>query len=291
MYNIVVVIKMAYTTIFKTKPKKENKIRFCNRIIDLLQEIDIKTNDNNIISGYKMLNYLFKYSKVNTGYTDIEDLLFEANENYCDIFDLCKKDEHWITDEEILANIEIVVNCFYSFKDSKCSEFWNKEKALKNIEIMFNAIRAFLLDVGYKLVENEDRLCIVNNEIAIDMEEIEDEKLKSEIISFYDYKNANDVEEKKKIMLILIGKLESRKKDIEKLLGSKIADMFSNYANNLNLRHNNISESYKKYYNKAVADLSEEEIVKWYDYVFAFMINIYMTLDNVKDVNVNGGFK
>ena len=92
-------------------------------------------------------------------------------------------------------------------------------------------------------------------------------------------------------MLILIGKLESRKNDIEKLLGSKIADMFSNYANNLNLRHNNISESYKKYYNKAVADLSEEEIVKWYDYVFAFMINIYLSLDKVKNINVNGGFK
>ena len=92
-------------------------------------------------------------------------------------------------------------------------------------------------------------------------------------------------------MLILIGKLESIKKDIDKILGSKIADTFSNYANNLNLRHNNISESYKKYYNKAVADLNEEEIIKWYDYVFAFMINIYLSLDKIKDINVNGGFK
>lgn len=91
-------------------------------------------------------------------------------------------------------------------------------------------------------------------------------------------------------MLILIGNLESRKNDIEKLLGSKIADMFNNYVNNLNLRHNNISESYKKCYHKAVVDLSSEELAKWYDYIFAFMVNIYLSIDKVKDINVNGGY-
>ena len=240
-----------------------------------------------------MLDFLFRHVAFNIGYTDIDDLLKEANNNYGNIFALCRQADEDIWDNELLSNIEIIVNCFYSFENNEYGYgyYYKKEKALKNIELLFNAIRAFLLSNGYKLVEGENRLSIVENEIAIDIEDIEDEKIKSEIISFYDYKNANDIEEKKKIMLILIGKLESRKNDIEKLLGSKIADMFSNYANNLNLRHNNISESYKKYYNKAVADLSEEEIVKWYDYVFAFMINIYLSLDKVKNINVNGGFK
>lgn len=286
---------MTYATIFKVKPKKENKNRFCKRISYLLNEIEVvNANDSHVIlNGKEMLDFLFKYASFNIGYKDIDDLLKEVNDNYGNVFDLCRQIDGNIWDDELLSNIEIIVNCFYGFKSNEYGYgyYYKKDKALKNIELLFNAIREFLLSNGYKLVESEDRLCIVDNEIAIDMEEIEDEKLKSEIISFYDYKNANDVEEKKKIMLILIGKLESRKNDIEKLLGSKIADMFSNYANNLNLRHNNVSESYKKYYNKAVADLSEEEIVKWYDYVFAFMINIYLSLDKVKDVNVNGGFK
>ena len=286
---------MSYTTIFKVKPKKENKNRFCKRISNLLEDIEVVDiySENIILNGKQMLDFLFRHVAFNIGYTDIDDLLKEANNNYGNIFALCRQAEEDIWDNELLSNIEIIVNCFYSFENNEYGYgyYYKKEKALKNIELLFNAIRAFLLSNGYKLVEGENRLSIVENEIAIDIEDIEDEKIKSEIISFYDYKNANDIEEKKKIMLILIGKLESRKNDIEKLLGSKIADMFSNYANNLNLRHNNISESYKKYYNKAVADLSEEEIVKWYDYVFAFMINIYLSLDKVKNINVNGGFK
>lgn len=286
---------MAYTTILKTKPKKENKNRFCKRISSLLNDIEVvNVNDHNVIlNGKSMLDFMFKYAPFNIGYTDIDDLLKEASDNHGNIFDLCRQVDDNIWDNELLSNIEIIVNCFYSFKSSEYgyAYYYKKDKALKNIQLLFNAIREFLLSKGYKLVEDEGRLCIVDNEITIDIEEIEDGKLKSEIFSFYDYKNADDVEEKKKIMLILIGKLESRKKDVDKILGSKIADTFSNYANNLNLRHNNISESYKKCYNNAVANLSEEEIIKWYDYVFAFMINIYLSLDKLKDININGGFK
>lgn len=285
---------MAYTTIFKVKPKKENKNRFCKRISNLLEDIQVVDiySGNRILNGKQMLDFLFRHVPFNIGYTDIDDLLKEANNNYENIFTLCGQVDEDIWDNELLSNIEIIVNCFYSFENSEYEYgyYYKKEKALKNIELLFNAIRAFLLESGYKLAESDDRLSIINNEIAIDIEDIEDEKLKNEITNFYDYKNANDIDEKKKIMLILIGKLESRKNDIERLLGAKIADMFSNYANNLNLRHNNVSESYKKYYNKTVADLSEEEIVKWYDYVFAFMVNIYLSLDKLKDINVNGGF-
>lgn len=100
-----------------------------------------------------------------------------------------------------------------------------------------------------------------------------------------------NLEEKRKIIVNLIGKLESRKNDISKVMGSKIADMFSNYANNFNLRHNNIDEDYKKYYNEKIAKMSKEEILEWWNYIFAFMINIYMSLDKLKDVNINDGYK
>lgn len=284
---------MAYTTIFKVKPKSKNKKEFCQRIVSLLDEVEFCSDGYVYNDGRRMLNAMFKYCKLNNGYASIDDLLNEADKPYASIFDLCEINNANIDDEEILVNIDILVNSLYDFKKTNDRYFYKESKAIETINILLKAVNQYLLSNGYKLEYDEDKeqVFIVDNEIAVDMEEIEDEKLKSEIISFYDYKNANDVEEKKKIMLILIGKLESRKNDIEKLLGSKIADMFSNYANNLNLRHNNVSESYKKYYNKEVADLSEEEIVKWYDYVFAFMINIYLSLDKVKDVNVNGGFK
>lgn len=147
---------MVYTTIFKTKPKKENKKRFCQRIVELLDEIEVVTNESCVVKGWKMLNYLFKYEKINTGYSDIDDWLLEANGNYSDIYALCRRTDFNISDIELLANIEIVVNCFYHFEENIYSNgygyFNNKERTLRNIELLFSAIRAFLLINGYKLV-------------------------------------------------------------------------------------------------------------------------------------------
>ena len=150
-----------------------------------------------------------------------------------------------------------------------------------------------MLGYGYVLRydEEKEQFFIVENDIAIDLDEIDDMKLKSEIISYYDYKNVDDLEEKKKVIFSLISKLESRKNDISKIMGNKIADMFSNYANNFNLRHNNVDENYKKYYNKKIADMNEEEILKWWNYIFAFMINVYLNLNKLKDVNINDSYK
>ena len=47
----------------------------------------------------------------------------------------------------------------------------------------------------------------------------------------------------------------------------------------------------KKYYNEKIAKMSKEEILEWWNYIFAFMINIYMSLDKLKDVNINDGYK
>ena len=282
---------MAYKTVFNTKPKKENKQEFCNRIVELLNSISYKENGYSYRDGRQMLESMFRYCPLNKGYSSIKDLLYEANINYCDIFKL--RDSYEISDEEIFVNIDIIVNCFYSFKKNAHRHFTNENDAFEIIELMFKAINIYLLSYGYKLVFNEEerKVLIVETEIAIDINDINDEKLKNEVINFYNYKNANDIEEKKKIMLILIGDLESRKNKIEKILGSRIADMFTNYVNNFNLRHNNISEEYKKYYNKPIASLNDEELIKWYDYIFAFMINIYMSLDKLKDVNINNGYE
>lgn len=284
---------MQYKSIFGRKPKKENKKEFCQRIAELLNHIEYVSDGSIYSNGFYMLNDMFRFSNLNNGYVDIDDLLNENDETYKNIFDLCKSNNYEITEEEVLINIDIIVNCLFNFKDSNNRHFYNKEKAFEIINIIAKAIKEYLLCYGYVLKYDEEKkqFFIVENDIAIDLNEIDDMKLKSEIISYYDYKNVNDLEEKKKIIFSLISKLESRKNDISKIMGNKIADMFSNYANNFNLRHNNVDENYKKYYNKQIADMNEEEILKWWNYIFAFMINIYLNLNKLKDVNINDSYK
>ena len=65
--------------------------------------------------------------------------------------------------------------------------------------------------------------------------------------------------------------------------------MYGNYVNNINLRHDNVTSGRK--YNKKVADLSDDELILWYDYIFVFLMNIYLNLDKLKDININGGCK
>lgn len=284
---------MTYQTIFKTKPKKENKKEFCQRIVKLLDEIEFCIDNYIYKDGERMLNTMFKYSELNDGYESIDDLLNETEKSYKSIFALSKLSNENIKDEEILANIDILTNSLNSFKRTSDRYFYHANKAKEIVSIIMKAVNQYLLSNSYRLEfdKNQNQIFIVDNEISIDTNEIKDEKLKSEIINFYNYKNANDIDEKKKIMLILIGNLENRKNNIEEILGAKIADMFSNYANNFNLRHNNIDKNYKKYYNRSIDELSDEEILKWYDYIFAFMINIYLSLDKLKLVNINEGYK
>jgi hypothetical protein len=284
---------MVYTTIFEVKPKKENKKEFCKRIVRLLNEIYFY-NDGCIDSnGHIMLNIMFKYSKLNNGYADIDDLLNESNKNYENIFNLCYMSNDNIEIENVLANIDIIINCIYYFQKNAHRYFCREADALKIIDVIFKAINQFLLSNGYKVEYNDEnkQAFIVQNEIAINIEDIEDKKLKSNIISFYDYKNSNDIEEKKKILLILAGQLESQKKDIKDLFGTKIQEMLNNYVNNLNIRHNNIDKEYKKCYNKTIAELSDEEMLGWYDYIFAFMLNIYLNLKKLKNININNGYQ
>ena len=284
---------MQYKTIFGRKPKKENKKEFCKRIVELLNNIEYISDRHIYSNGFYMINDMFRLSNLNNGYVDIDDLLNESDESFKNIFDLCKSNNYEITEEEILINIDIIVNCLFNFKDNNNRYFYNKEKAFEIVDIIARAIKEYLLGYGYVLRydEEKEQFFIVENDIAIDLDEIDDMKLKSEIISYYDYKNVDDLEEKKKVIFSLISKLESRKNDISKIMGNKIADMFSNYANNFNLRHNNVDENYKKYYNKQIADMNEEEILKWWNYIFAFMINVYLNLNKLKDVNINDSYK
>ena len=82
-----------YKSIFETKPNKENKRMFCNRICGLLNDIYVYGNNHKIIRGLDLLNYMFKESEFNEGFRDIDDLLYEYNCNYHNIFYLSKESD------------------------------------------------------------------------------------------------------------------------------------------------------------------------------------------------------
>ena len=283
---------MAYKTIFNIKPNSENKKGFCQRIVKLLGEFKLLA-DRSIYTGKEMLDIVFMYSKFNNGFSGVDDLLNEADKSYSNIFYLSRCDNESIILENVLANIDIIINCMSNFNTTKERHFCEGNNIKETLEIMARAIKEFLLCNGYKLEfdKAKNQVFIVSNDIPVNVDEIKDAGIRTDVINYYDYKTAKDMDEKKKIIVNLASKLESRKDEISAVLGDKIADMFGNYANNFNLRHNNSVEKFKSKYKEQIGLLSNEELLNWWNYIFAFMLNIYMNLDKVKNVNINSGFK
>ena len=283
---------MTYGSIFDTKPKKENIQNFCARIVSWLNELEIFYNNEYITDGERIINLLFKYSKFNNGFSSIDDLLHEASYENENIFSLSKRQGYPIEIWEVLPNIDIIINSLSFFENTEMLHYRDKVKSFRiNYNIM-KAIKGFLLSNGFRLEkkDNDKRIKIVENNACLNISSINNEKIKDDVLNFYDYKNSNDITEKQKIIVSIIHELEGKKQIISNILGKDIASIFSNYVNNFNLRHNNVTPN-QKYYHEKIASLSDREILEWWNYIFAFLINIYVSIEKLKDVNINNGYK
>lgn len=283
---------MSYKSIFNTKPKKEDKRAFCKRISDFLNRIDFY-DENDIIKkdGLKLINRIFIYSKFNNGYNGISDLIKSNNPSYESIFSLAGKKDDFIQEEEILMNIEIIINCLTYNPIDHSHLYYYPTEATKTIKVIFDAIKEYLLACGYKVYndEKEKILKIIPNELSIDVNEL-DNKLRIDVLNYYDFKNQNNRTEKKRILRDIIDKLEPKRDEIRQKLSKHIEKVYGSFSNNFDIRHNNITQGDSSY-NPTIAALSDDEIIKWYDYIYSFMLNIYINLDSIKDVNIDNQFK
>ena len=275
-----------YKSIFDVKIKAEKKKYVCNRIVDLIDEINYEAG-NYIFGGKLLINYLFRKSELNNGYSSVDDLL--AANDIVSIWDFVEDEssEDEISDNDIMINLEIIINCLLKIDLSKM------HSGMEIITSINKAACNYLLSLGYKVEfdKEERRGYIILNNTCVDVDNIDDIQLKNDVITYYDYKNVFNKVEKRRIIVDLINILEPKKDLIKKIFGNKIEDLYGFYANNIQLRHNNIDPALKSYYNKSIAGLNDDELVEWYDFIFAFNFNIYVNINKLKNININGGCK
>jgi len=276
---------MSYNSIFNTKANKDNRLAFCRRIVDILNDIHAIVN-NMGDKGFNMLNMVFRACDFNNGYYTISDLLKEKDKAYRTIYE-ATFENLVISDDEILSNIDIIINVInYGREKGHINNNYNKE-----ITLLQKATTEYLLSMGLKLVRQDDMIHIVDSDVTIDIEEITDKSIADDALNYYDYKADNNVDEKRKILTNLLIKLENRRTDIEKILGKHISEALFIYANNFNLRHCNVDIKLRSYYNEAIANLTDNEFIAWYNYIYSFAINIYQKINAVKSVNIESNFK
>lgn len=175
--------------------------------------------------------------------------------------------------EYLVSFCEYVYNFILHFQDRFFFGGINKHFYMQHINRVIEAI-------GY-MQSSEDGLVIFvpKDSVAIAVSELEriPENISYKIIAYNHH--SMDIERKKQTLLLLANLLEPHEKKLNQIDSPLKKDLF--YAlNNFNIRHNNVDPADKGNYKKVVAEMSQEELERWYDKTYQMCLMAFMRLDH-----------
>ena len=139
--------------------------------------------------------------------------------------------------------------------------------------------------VGYmQAKEDEFTIFVEKDAVVTTVASVLPEEMSYKIISYNHHSMRGDVEAKKAILLILANQLEPQEKKLSQIDATFKSELFFAF-NNLNIRHNNTDPVDKRYYNMAVADMSEEELEHWYDETYQMCLLAFLRLEHIDRKN------
>lgn len=128
--------------------------------------------------------------------------------------------------------------------------------------------------------ENEEMVLITEKNATVSaVAECVDENLAYQIVKYNHYTLKGNIAKKKEILLNLGNVVEPKRADISSA-NKKLSDNIFFMLNNLNIRHNNVSkkdDNYKEY----TADMSDEELEKWYDELYQMILLAILELEQI----------
>lgn len=134
---------------------------------------------------------------------------------------------------------------------------------------------------GYTSInENGFTIFVPKDNVTIAVSELEQipENVSHKILAYQHHSMKGDIEAKKATLIVLASQLEPQEKALSQIDNSFKSDLF--YAfNNLNIRHNNVDPSDKRYYKKVVAEMEAEELERWYDETYQMCLLAFMRLE------------
>ncbi len=254
---------MGYIHILDKKPTQIENTNFIRRIYSMMsRNYAISTMDRN-----------FQSSNLNDGYYSVKDYFNSIGYKYTlsDFSNIIKE----ISDENVFAIIETIFN-------------FTKPKDIGDegdFKVFLKAVDNYLLIKGYKLVFIEGICKLTPSDLKVDLSEVVEENIKEDLLSYYDFRKQNDKHNKKKILTNLAIILYGEEQSIRKMLGKNTSERINFYSNNFDLRHPNTNDKSKDY-KEQVAVLTEKELIEWYDYIYAFFLNVYVNYKKLREVEI-----
>lgn len=176
--------------------------------------------------------------------------------------------------EYLVSFCEYIYNFVLHFEDRFFFGQLNKHFYLQHINKVIDALNY--------VQSNEDGLTIFvpRDNVALAVSELKQipENVSHKILAYHHHSMKGDIEAKKTTLIILASQLEPQEKALSQIDNSFKSDLF--YAfNNLNIRHNNVDPSDKRYYKKVVAEMDAEELERWYDETYQMCLLAFMRLE------------
>ena len=261
-------------------------------IFEIENRLNIQAEFEKMFTEFQTNNMAVKYKECNDKMIETGTLV-DAIDNT--IFLEWKYRDTFLNIDEYLEHLGIPVDDIYTYGVGNISEkyflyyieFWANMQLLlrekgnliieisQKIEALFQNMNLILEKMNYKLNKQEDKIIITKRCIDVDATlKIVNKELSERILEYYDFRIEKDIHEKRKILKDLDLYIE---KNIDvKSFDRETDGTIGVIVNKMGINHPIREEKYK--------NLSEEELLKWYDKCFLLMLYVIRRKE-VKNIN------
>ena len=210
-------------------------------------------------------------------YMNVDDFLEALN------FNVLVEDAKYDV-EAHLTLIELIYN-FWNLAHNKFidKKFIGSLKWCGNFFHIKDVMDEILEEYNYTVYSNEDKdyFIVVENkpEVTAVAEIMDTDELSFDIIKYNHRSLKGEINAKKSILVTLGAELEPKRKVLQGINKKLSEDIFF-MLNNMNVRHNNCSESDQAKYKEYVANMTQEQLEEWYDELYQMMLLGFLLLDN-----------
>ncbi len=270
---------MARKTIFELYQQNNDRERDYARIVSLVRsdKCVVKRSDSNTGWPLKhMFEVGFREWKQRGRCISLEDYLQTID------FESIKICAGAFTDN-FLTYIEVIYNAWF-FVDKEIKDHWTVIQwgvDGKELRRLMDEVLSEMNQKAYYDPETEQCLIGEDSPQVTTAVEATEPETASQILHYNHRQLAGEIAKKKSILQILAKYLEGRESELKSINMQLFTDLNTAF-NNLDIRHNNIVQRDSSDYKEKLAQMTPEELEKWYDDVYQLILLAILEMDNVE---------
>lgn len=248
------------------------------KLYGMLYDRSIQVSNTNRISAYdelseRFIGFHFRGTCLSIDeFNDLHEFHFE-------------KEPADFSIDNLISLCEYIYNMLMGYQSTQLAFTWNMTSTpvLINVQFYLEQISHVIEKIGYMQAAEDNFTIFVEKSpaaIAVAESPLIPENLSYRLISYNHYTMKGNLDAKRSVLQQLASILEAKRKNLIQADKTLESDLF--YAfNNLNIRHNNVDPELKGKYKAYVAQMSNDELEKWYDETYQMCLLAFLQIENL----------